>query len=242
MVEQKVDILAIGVHPDDVELSCAGTLLKHMQAGYSAALLDLTAGELGTRGDHETRMTEAEMAKNILGIETRINIEIPDGFFDLRDDYKLRIVRVIRALRPQIVLANAIEDRHPDHGRSAKLVNDACFLAGLIKVKTLDDGGRPQERWRPRAIYHYIQDKVLLPDLVVDITGYMEQKMESILAYRSQFYDPNSTEPDSPISGQDFLEFIKARARTYGRQIGVTYGEGFNVSRPPGIEDLVALR
>jgi len=238
---EQVDILAIGVHPDDVELSCAGTLLAHLQLGYTAAILDLTAGELGTRGSGPLRNEEAESARKILGVETRINIGMADGFFEQTRENKIKIINVVRRLRPTIVLANAIDDRHPDHGRAAKLVHDACFLAGLMKIETRDDQGGVQERWRPRAIYHYIQDKVLLPDLVVDITSHIDKKMESILAYRSQFFDPESTEVDSPISGQQFIEFVKARARAYGRQIGVDFGEGFTTARPPGISDLMKI-
>lgn len=238
----KVDILAIGVHPDDVELSCSGTLLKQMQLGHSVAIVDLTKGELGTRGSGELRLREAEAASSILGVAHRVNLGIPDGFFELTENHKMAVARAVRTFQPDIVLANAIDDRHPDHGRAARLVYDACFLAGLNKVETLTDDGLPQARWRPKVIYNYIQDKLLKADLVVDITPYLDRKMESILAYRSQFYDPNSTEDDSPISGQDFLEFIKARARTYGRQIGVEFGEGYTVSRPIGVDNLLSLQ
>ena len=241
MVDQTVDILAIGVHPDDVELSCSGTLLKHIDLGYSVAILDLTAGELGTRGSGPLRLQEAEEAGKVLGVQHRVNIEMEDGFFDHSTENKMKIIKVIRHFRPKIILANAVDDRHPDHGRAAKLVHDACFLSGLMKIKTTSVDGSAQDRWRPKAIYHYIQDKVLDADLIVDITPYLAKKMESILAFRSQFYDPNSREADSPISGQDFLEFIKARARVYGRQIGVEFGEGFTMARPPGVEDLLSL-
>lgn len=237
----KVDILAIGVHPDDIELSCAGTLLKHMDQGKSVALLDLTHGELGTRGNGPLRMEEAMQAAKVMGIEHRTILDIPDGFFVNDTTNKLKIIQWIRYYRPEIVLANAIEDRHPDHGRAAKLIYDACFLAGLLKIETKDLNGESQDRWRPKAIYNYIQDRLLKPDLVVDITGYMAKKMESILAYRSQFYDPDSSEADSPISGKDFLDFIKARAQTYGRQIGVDYGEGYTVPRVIGANDLFQL-
>ena len=237
----KVDILAIGVHPDDIELSCAGTLLKHIDQGKSVALLDLTHGELGTRGNGPLRMEEAMRAAKIMGIEHRTILDIPDGFFVNDTTNKLKIIQWIRYYRPEIVLANAIEDRHPDHGRAAELIYDACFLAGLLKIETKDLNGENQDRWRPKAIYNYIQDRLLKPDLVVDITGYMDKKMESILAYRSQFYDPSSSEADSPISGKDFLDFIKARAQTYGRQIGVDYGEGYTVPRVIGANDLFQL-
>ncbi len=237
----KVDILAIGVHPDDVELSCSGTIFRHLDKGYRVAVLDLTHGELGTRGSGELRLQEAAKASKIMGISHRTHLDISDGFFRADEINKKKIARVVRQFRPEIVLANAIDDRHPDHGRAAKLIYDACFIAGLVKVETKDDEGNIQKRWRPRAIYHYIQDKILIPDLVVDITPYLSKKMESILAYRSQFYDPNNTEPDSPISGQDFLDYIKARARVHGRQIGVDYGEGFNVTRVIGTDDLLNL-
>jgi N-acetylglucosamine malate deacetylase 1 len=237
----KVDILAIGVHPDDIELSCSGTLLRHLAMGHKAAILDLTRGELGTRGNAELRIKEAERAADILGIKERVNLGIPDGFFEPEEKYKRQIVEVVRTYRPEIVLANAIDDRHPDHGRAASLIYDACFLAGLNKVYTKDTQGQPQERWRPRAIYNYIQDKMLTADVVVDITPYIDRKMESILAFSSQFYDPGSQEEDSPISGVDFLEFIKARARSYGRQIGVEFGEGFTISRPVGTTDLLTI-
>ena len=237
----KVDILAIGAHPDDVELSCAGTLLKHKKLGYSFGILDLTQGELGTRGSAPLRMQEAEAAGKILGAAFRMNIGIPDGFFTLSRENKLKIIRIIRMCQPTIVLANAVKDRHIDHGRGAQLVHEACFLSGLQKINTRDDEGNDQERWRPNAIYHYTQDQYLDPDLVVDITGYMDQKMESILAFRSQFYDPGSDELDSPISGKDFIDFIKGRARTYGRQIGVEFGEGFTVNGTIGVEDLLKI-
>lgn len=237
----KVDILAIGVHPDDVELSCSGTLLKHLAMGCTAAILDLTEGELGTRGNAELRKMEARNAAKILGITERTILNIPDGFFDLSESHKRSIASVVRKYRPEIVLANAVEDRHPDHGRAAQLIYDACFLAGLNKVETRDEAGNLQERWRPRAIYNYIQDKLLLADVIVDITPFMDKKMESILAFSSQFYNPDSPEASSPISGQDFLEYVKARARSYGRQIGVEYGEGYTVSRPVGVENLLDL-
>jgi len=238
---KKVDILAIGVHPDDVELSCAGTLLKHMQLGYTVGILDLTHGELGTRGSGPLRLKEAEAAAAILGISERVNIGIPDGFFENNVANKLKIIEVVRECKPDIVLANAIEDRHPDHGRSAGLIYDACFLAGLSKVETVSRTGEKQAKWRPRVIYNYVQDKMLIADLIVDITPFMDQKMQSILAYSSQFYDANSNEDESPISGKDFLEYIKARAQSYGRQIGVSYGEGFTASRPIGVNDILKL-
>ncbi len=237
----KVNILAIGVHPDDVELSCSGTLLKHIDLGYKVGILDLTRGELGTRGTPEKRQREAESAASLMGAEFRVNIEIPDGLFTNTEEYKMRIVKVIRKYRPEIVLANAIKDRHPDHGRSAQLVYDACFLSGLLQIGTTDAEGQLQDRWRPKAIYNYVQDQLLEPDIVIDITGYIDRKMETILAFKSQFYDPDSKEADSPISGLDFLEYIKARSRAYGRQIGVEFAEAFTSARPVGANDLFQL-
>ncbi len=236
----KVDLLAIGVHPDDIELSCSGTLIKHIAMGRSVGLLDLTQGELGTRGSAEIRLEEAAAAAEIIGAKERINLGLADGFFTNDKESKIKIIEAIRYFRPEIVLANAIDDRHPDHGNAAKLVYEACFLAGLLKIETTFRGV-PQEHWRPKALYNYIQDRLLSSDLVVDITGYMDQKMASILAFRSQFFDPNSTEVESPISGKDFLEFIKSRARTYGRQVGVEFGEGFTSARPIGTADLFSL-
>ncbi len=180
----KVHILAVGVHPDDVELSCAGTLLKHMQMGYSVAILDLTHGELGTRGSGPLRLKEAEAAASILEISERVNIGIPDGFFENNVANKRKIIEVVRKYRPEIVLTNAVEDRHPDHGRAAELTYDACFLAGLSKVETFDSSLEQQEKWRPKVIYNYVQDKMLLADLIVDITPFIDQKMESIILWQ----------------------------------------------------------
>lgn len=236
-----LDILAIGVHPDDIELCASGTLLKHLDMGYSVALCDLTRGELGTRGNAELRLKEAEEARQVLGIATRHNLGMRDGFFDRTEENILAIVKVIRQLKPAIVLANAPQDRHPDHGRASKLVSDACFYAGLLKISTADDEGNKQSPWRPRAVYHYIQDRNLTPDFVVDISSYMPRKLESIMAYKSQFYDPNSSEPETPISSSGFLEFIRAKNRIYARDIGAEFAEGFKVERTLGIRDLMTL-
>lgn len=237
----KIDILAIGVHPDDVELSCSGTLLRHIAQGKTVGLLDLTRGELGTRGTAETRDAEAADATQIMGAAFRHNIALADGFFEHSQESILKIIPIIREYRPDIVLANAITDRHPDHGRAAKLVADACFLAGLIKIPTVGFDGKPQDRWRPKALYHYIQDYYIKPDFVVDITPYLDKKIELILAYKTQFYDPNSKEPDTPISGKGFLDFIKARNMDFGRAAGFEYAEGFTVARPPGVANLFDL-
>lgn len=234
----KLDILAIGVHPDDVELSCAGTLLKHKAMGQTIGILDLTRGELGTRGTAETRDQEAKAASEILGLSFRTNVRMADGFFSHSEENLLKIIRIIRHCQPEIVLANAISDRHPDHGRAGKLIADACFLSGLLKIKTQNEQGIPQEKWRPKNVYHYIQDYYLAPDFVVDITPYFQQKIDSILAYKTQFFNPNSQEPETPISGKGFLEFIRARAIDMGRPVGYTYAEGFTTSKALGIRNL----
>lgn len=237
---QKLDILAFAAHPDDVELSCSGTLIKHIQAGKRVGIVDLTQGELGSRGSVQLRKEEAAKASAIMGIHYRTNLGMRDGFFTLDEAHQLAIIAQVRYTRPDVVLANAVEDRHIDHGRAAKLVADACFLAGLRQIKTSWEG-KPQEAWRPRVIYHYIQDRYLKPDFVVDITDYFEQKLESIKAFGSQFYSADSNEPETPISRPDFLEFIEARAREMGRHIPVTFAEGFTTQRAPGVTDLTAL-
>ena len=237
----KLDILAIGVHPDDVELSCSGTLLKAIGQGKKIGLLDLTRGELGTRGSAEIREQEATAAAKLMGALVRENTEMDDGFFRHSRKNILKIVQVIRKYKPEIILANALKDRHPDHARAAKLTSEACFIAGLAKVETVDDDGGMQEKWRPKAIYHYIQDFHLDPDFVIDITPFIDRKMELIMTFKSQFYDPNSKEPESPISSLNFIESIKAKNRVFGRPIGVDFGEGFNVERTPGVKDLFDL-
>lgn len=241
----KVDILAVGVHPDDVELGCSGTLLRHIAHGKTVGLLDLTRGELGTRGTAEIRDREAAEAARLMGAAFRKNLGMADGFFQNDPAHILPIIQVIRTCQPEIVLANALNDRHSDHGRAAKLVADACFYAGLTKIETQHADGTPQERWRPKALYHYIQDYNLVPDFVVDITPYVEKKMELILAFRSQFHLPEATEftkeLQTPISGEDFFEFLKAKARTYGRVANFEFAEGFNAARTIGVEDLFTL-
>ena len=237
----KADILAIGVHPDDIELSASGTLFRHIDLGYSVALCDLTQGELGTRGSGPLRLEEAEKAKLLFGAAIRDNLGMRDGFFEHSEENILKLVNVIRKYQPEIVLANAVSDRHPDHGRASKLISDACFFAGLVKIKTLDEAGNEQKKWRPKAIYHYLQDRNLKADLVVDISEYMDRKIESIMAYSSQFFNPESSEPETPISSKSFIEFIKAKNRTYARDIGVEYAEGFNVERNIGVKNLFDL-
>jgi bacillithiol biosynthesis deacetylase BshB1 len=242
----KVDILAIGVHPDDVELSCSGTLLRHIAQGKTVGLLDLTRGELGTRGSAELRDEEAANAAALMGAKFRKNLRMADGFFTYSRENLLKIIQVIRTHQPEIVLANALDDRHPDHGRAAKLVADACFYSGLVKIPTIGPNGDAQERWRPKALYHYIQDRNLEPDFVVDISDFLEKKMELVKAFRSQFYIPEAEEDfkdelDSPISGKNFMDFLRAKAASYGRSAGYDFGEGFNVDRTPGVTNLFDL-
>lgn len=237
----KVDILAFGAHPDDVELSASGTILKSIQQGKKVAIVDLTQGELGSRGTIETRYAEAADAATILGIEARVNLKMEDGFFQHSPENLRKIVEQIRYFRPRIVLANAIQDRHPDHPKGSKLVSEACFLAGLRKIETTFNG-EPQEAYRPEVVYHYIQDRYSKPDFVVDVTEFVEQKFDSIRAYKTQFFDPNSNEPQTPISGKEFFEFLRGRMSEFGRQIGVHYAEGFTVERLIGVEDLFDLK
>jgi bacillithiol biosynthesis deacetylase BshB1 len=237
----KVDILAIGAHPDDVELSCGGTLAKHIKEGRKVAIVDLTEGELGSRGTVTTRYEEAADAAKILGVVERKNIQLPDGFFAEDQDSLTRLIRQIRYFQPEIVLANAPSDRHPDHGRGSSLIARACFLAGLRKIDT-SYNEEPQEAWRPKAVYHYIQDYLLVPDFVVDVSDFVETKFAAIKAYKTQFYDPNSKEPETPISGEDFFEFLRGRMIQYGRPIGVQYAEGFIADRYLGVNDLFDLR
>lgn len=233
----KLDILAFGAHPDDVELACAGTILKEVSLGKKVGIIDLTRGELGTRGSAEIRDQEANAAAKILGVVARENLEMRDGFFTNDEKHQLEIIKMIRKYQPEIVLCNAIDDRHIDHGKGSKLVSDACFLSGLMKIETQLDGNR-QNAWRPKIVYHYIQWKNIKPDFVVDITGFTDKKIESILAYGSQFYDPNSKEPESPISSKNFLESLNYRSRDFGRLVGVEHAEGFTAERYLAINSL----
>tara|TARA_Y100000815_G_scaffold275597_1_gene315082 strand:+ start:1277 stop:1993 length:717 start_codon:yes stop_codon:yes gene_type:complete len=236
----KLDILAIGAHPDDVELSCAGVIAKEVSNGKKVGVLDLTQGELGTRGTAEIRAQEAADAAKILRLSIRENLGLADGFFENNRESQLRIIEILRKYRPEIVLCNAIEDRHIDHGRGSKLTSDACFLSGLKQIKTTIDGVA-QEHWRPRHVYHYIQWKNLKPDFVVDISDFIETKMDAVLAYRSQFYDPKNIEGDTPISSSNFKESIKYRARDLGRLIGTEYAEGFTAERYPAVDSIFDL-
>ncbi len=237
----KLDILAIAIHPDDVELSASGTLMVEVAKGKKVGILDLTHGELGTRGTPQLRLQEAQRAAEIMGIHVREFLNFRDGFFAHDEANLLEIVKRIRKYQPEIVLANALNDRHPDHGRAAKLVTDACFYAGLVKIETTLDGGN-QKPWRPKSLYHYIQDHALEPDFVVDVSTVIERKMASILAYSSQFYDPNNPSHNTPISSPEFLETVKAKMRIHGRPCGFEFGEGFNVSRYIGVKSLSDLQ
>ncbi len=237
----KLDILAFGAHPDDVELSTSGTILKHIAQGKIVGIVDLTQGEMGSRGTIETRYEEAKNAAKILGVTYRHNLKMEDGFLSNTKENLLKIVEQIRLLKPEIVLANAIEDRHPDHEKGSKLVSEACFLAGLVKVETTYNGIK-QEVYRPKTVYHYIQDRYIKPDFVIDVTDFYEQKMQAILAYKTQFFNPGQDGPKTPISGQDFLDFLTGRMSEMGRAIGARYAEGFTVERTLGVENLFTLK
>lgn len=236
----KLDILAFGAHPDDVELGCSGTIAKEISFGKKVGIIDLTRGELGTRGSVAIRNAESEKATQLLGVSVRENLDMRDGFFENDETHQIKIIEMIRKYQPEIVLCNAIQDRHIDHGKGSKLVSDACFLSGLRKIETKVNGVL-QQAWRPKVVYHYIQWENLQPDFVVDISGFIDVKMESILAYSSQFYDPNSSEPESPISSKNFLESVKYRAQDLGRIIGVAHGEGFTVERYLAVNSLSDL-
>jgi len=234
----KIDILAIGVHPDDIELGCAGTIVKHIALGFSVGGLDLTQGELGTRGSAELRLIEADTASKIMGLTFRENLGFEDGFVTADNkQYQLEIVKKIRQYQPDMVLCNAIDDRHPDHSRSASLVSTACFLAGLPKVKT-DLNGTNQNAWRPKQVLHYIQWKPIEPEVLVDVTGFMDTKIAAVKAYKSQFHDPESNEPETPISSLQFIDSVKYRASDLGRLIGVDYAEGFTSDKTIAIDRL----
>lgn len=233
----KLDILAFGAHPDDVELGCAGTILKEISLGKTVGIIDLTRGELGTRGSAEIRDQEATNAAAILGVSARENLEMKDGFFVNDEKHQLEIIKMIRKYRPEIVLCNAVDDRHIDHAKGSKMVSDASFLSGLVKIVT-ELEGNIQEAWRPKVVYHYIQWKNIVPDFVVDITGFTDKKIEAILAYSSQFYNANSKEPESPITSKNFLESLNYRSRDLGRLTGVDYAEGFTVERYLAVNSL----
>ena len=237
----KLALLAIGAHPDDVELGCGATLAKEIARGKKVGILDLTRGELGTRGTAEIRDQEAKAAAEVLGVKMRHNLEFSDGFFVNNVSHQLEVIKMIRKYRPDLVLCNAVEDRHIDHGKGAQLVEDACFLSGLRRIETIC-GGHKQHAWRPLNVFHYIQWRNLEPDVVVDVTGFMDQKMASVKAYASQIFNPNSKEPETPISSTNFLDSIDYRARDLGRLIGTEYGEGFTVSRYVAVDSLFDLK
>ncbi len=237
----KLDILAIGAHPDDVELGCGGTVAKEVANGKKVGVLDLTRGELGTRGTAETRDKEAADAAKILGVAVRENVAFADGFFVNDKAHQLEVIKMIRKYQPEIVLCNAIDDRHIDHGKGSQLVSDACFLSGLIKIETSIDGVA-QDKWRPKVVYHYIQWKDIVPDFVVDVTGFMDKKMDAVKAYKTQFYNPNAKEPETPITSKNFIDSIVYRASNFGRLIGTEYAEGFTTERYPAVDSLFDLK
>lgn len=236
----KLDILAFGAHPDDVELGCAATLAKEISLGKKVGIVDLTQGELGTRGSAELRFKEAERAREILGVHVRENLGFADGFFVNDKKHQLEIIKMIRKYQPEIVLCNAIDDRHIDHPKGSKLVSDACFLSGLLKIET-EIEGQKQQKWRPKQVYHYIQWKNIEPDFVVDVSGFMNKKLNSVMAYSSQFYDPKSNEPETPITSKNFTDSVEYRARDLGRLIGVEFAEGFTSVRYVAVENLSKL-
>lgn len=236
----KLDILAFGVHPDDVELSCAGVLLVEQKNGKKTGIIDLTAGELGTRGSAETRKQEAAEAAKILGVEIRENLQMADGFLQNDEAHQRKVITTIRAYQPEVILCNAPEDRHPDHGRSSKMVADAAFLSGLMKIETKFNGSI-QQAWRPKYVFRYIQDRFLQPDFVVDITDVFEQKIEAIRAYKTQFHNSDLDEPQTYISTPDFLDSVVYRHKWFGKMIGVKYAEGFISEKMIGFKNFDAI-
>lgn len=240
----KLDILAFGAHPDDVELGCGGTLAKEIAAGKKVGIIDLTRGELGTRGTAETRDAESEAASKILGASIRVNLEFADGFFINDRAHQLEIIKVLRKYQPEIVLCNAIKDRHIDHQKGSTLVSQACFLSGLLKIDTKfdEDDEVWQNPWRPKQVYHYIQWQSIEPDFVVDISEYMSKKKEVVMAYKTQFYNPNNKGPETPISNKNFIDSVTYRAQDLGRLTGVDYAEGFTAERYPVINSLFDLK
>jgi len=237
----KLDVLAIGAHPDDVELGCSGTLISEVRRGKKVGIVDLTQGELGTRGTIETRYAEAADAARIMGIAVRENLKMRDGFFKNDEAHQMELIRVLRTYRPEVVIGNILEDRHPDHGKAGWLIYDACFLSGLRQIKTVDASGAEQEKWRPKMLLHYIQDRFYEPDIIVDISGVWEERMNAIKAYKTQFHDPSSKEPQTYLSNPEFIEALSARARLLGKRIGVKYAEGFLSKKSIGIQNLDAL-
>ncbi len=237
----KLDILVLAAHPDDAELGCAGTIAKHIAMGLKVGIVDFTQGEMGTRGTVETRFQEASDAAGILGVTVRENLKMRDGFFVNDEAHQLKIIRAIRKYRPEIILANAVYDRHSDHGKGAQLAVDAAFLSGLVRIETTGDDGSKQDAWRPKVLYHYIQSQLIKPDIIVDISDYWELKLKAVKAFRTQFFDPASKEPETYISKPGFLRMIESRAIEFGHAIGTQYGEGYTVTRFVGVNSLLDL-
>ena len=237
----KIDILAIGAHPDDVELGCSGTIAKEIANNKKVGILDLTKGELGTRGSAEIREKEANDAAKVLNVAFRENLNFKDGFFKNDEEHQLKLIQVIRKYKPDIILCNAIDDRHIDHPRGAKLVIDSCFLSGLKKIVT-EYNNKEQEPWRPLNIYHYIQWKNLKPDFVVDISNFFEIKIKAVKSFKSQFYNEKESVHNTPISTKNFLDSIEYRARDLGRLTNVDYAEGFISARLPLIDNISVLK
>lgn len=239
----KLDILVLSVHPDDAELGCSGTILKHIALGYKVGIVDLTRGELGTRGSAEIRKQEAAAAAEILGLAVRENLGLPDAFFENTREHQVKVIEAIRKFRPSIVITNAYHDRHPDHGRANELVEASAFLAGLRKIETFDIDGTPQEAWRPDMVLHFIQDNYITPDILIDVTEHWDKKIESINAYGSQFYNPSwEDEPQTYISSSNFIEIVTGRAREFGKSIQVKYAEGFTSRKILGVDNLFNLK
>tara|TARA_B100001287_G_C22542324_1_gene462737 strand:- start:114 stop:833 length:720 start_codon:yes stop_codon:yes gene_type:complete len=238
----KIDILAFGAHPDDVELSCGGTIHKSITQGKTVGIVDLTEGELGTRGDVKTRANESNNAADVLGVNFRINLKMPDGFIINSKQNQLKVIELIRQYKPEVVFCNSVDDRHPDHSKASTLVREACYLSGLIKIITKDSKGLVQDSWRPRAVYSYIQWKSLKPDFVVDISSSIDIKMDAVNCYKSQFYNPISSEPITPISTRNFIESVRYRAADLGRLVHVDYAEGFTSNRIVAVDSIFDLK
>ncbi|MEJ5994210.1 bacillithiol biosynthesis deacetylase BshB1 [Pedobacter sp. Du54] len=236
----KLDILVFAVHPDDAELGCSGTILKHIAEGKKVGIVDFTRGELGTRGTAETRDEEAKESAAILGLHARENLRFKDGFFKNDEEHQLEVIKMVRKYQPEIILTNALHDRHPDHGRAGDLANDAIFLSGLLKIETYLDGVK-QHAWRPRLILQYIQDRYIKPDIIIDISEFIEQKTACIRAFKTQFDSQDSSEPQTYISSPEFLEAVIGRSREFGKSIGTKYGEGFTSRKLLGVENLFSL-
>ncbi len=237
----KLDILVFAAHPDDAELGCGGTIAKHVSLGYKVGVVDLTRGELGTRGTPQTRDQEAKDSAKILGLSVRENLNLRDGFFKNDEEHQLKVIQMIRKYQPEIVLANAIHDRHPDHGKGGALAFDSCFLSGLAKIET-QENGKAQQAWRPKHLYHYIQSQLIVPDFVIDVSAHWQTKMDSIKAFKTQFFDPTSNEPETFISKPSFLFFLEARAKELGQSINVEFAEGFTARNRMGVDHLFQLK